>query len=413
MDPEGDSLSAIRISGPSHGTLALNANGSFVYTPNGNFNGEDRFTYRADDGAFHGTGGEPTDVGTVTISVTAQPDAPSAVNDSISTTKNASKSVNVLANDSDPDGDAISVSGHTQPSHGTVSHSGGTFTYVPHNNYTGADSFSYTIRDITGRTASATVSIDVANALSSVVFRAMGDVPYSSSDFTAMTQDIANVGSNDQFFIHLGDIKSGSGSCASSVYTSVAAALLASQKTVFIIPGDNEWNDCSNPSQAWSYWVSNFARFDENWTDPFTVTRQAQRDENFAFVHGGVLFIGLNLVGGSVHDSQEWAQRMQHNSQWLSANFATYRDQVSTAVVFAHAFPDGARQAFGDAFVTAAQQFGKPILYLMGDKHSWKLDKPFSAAQNVTRVIVDQGAPSVRVTVTHDPASPFAFDRTP
>jgi hypothetical protein len=159
--------------------------------------------------------------------------------------------------------------------------------------------------------------------------------------------------------------------------------------------------------------VNNFARFDENWTDPFTVRRQAQRDENFAFVHGGVLFIGINLVGGAVHDSQEWARRMAEDSQWVSENLATYKAQVSSAVLFAHAYPDGARQSFGNAFVTAAQQFQKPILYLMGDLHSWKLDKPFSGAPNVTRVIVDQGVPSVRVTVTHNPASPFEFDRTP
>ena len=83
------------------------------------------------------------------------------MNDSITTTKNSSQSFDVLSNDSDPDGDSISVSGHTQPSHGTLSQNGGTFTYVPDNNYTGSDSFSYTIRDTTGRTASATVSIDV------------------------------------------------------------------------------------------------------------------------------------------------------------------------------------------------------------------------------------------------------------
>ena len=60
-DSEGDTLNAIRISGPSHGTLALNTNGSFVYTPDKNFNGADSFTYRADDGAFHSNSGrKPT-----------------------------------------------------------------------------------------------------------------------------------------------------------------------------------------------------------------------------------------------------------------------------------------------------------------------------------------------------------------
>ena len=51
-DPDGDPLTAVLVSGPSHGTLTLNANGSFTYTPNANFNGTDSFTYRASDGTL-------------------------------------------------------------------------------------------------------------------------------------------------------------------------------------------------------------------------------------------------------------------------------------------------------------------------------------------------------------------------
>ena len=51
-DPDGDPLSAVLGSGPSHGTLTLNANGSFTYTPAANFNGSDSFTYRASDGTL-------------------------------------------------------------------------------------------------------------------------------------------------------------------------------------------------------------------------------------------------------------------------------------------------------------------------------------------------------------------------
>ena len=50
-DPDGDPLTAVLVTGPSHGTLTLNANGSFSYTPAADFTGSDSFTYRASDGS--------------------------------------------------------------------------------------------------------------------------------------------------------------------------------------------------------------------------------------------------------------------------------------------------------------------------------------------------------------------------
>ena len=52
-DPDGDPLTAVLVTGPSHGTLTLNANGSFTYTPAANFTGTDSFTYRASDGTLN------------------------------------------------------------------------------------------------------------------------------------------------------------------------------------------------------------------------------------------------------------------------------------------------------------------------------------------------------------------------
>jgi large repetitive protein len=51
-DPDDDSLNAVLVSGPSHGTLTLNADGSFTYRPEDDFNGSDSFTYRASDGSL-------------------------------------------------------------------------------------------------------------------------------------------------------------------------------------------------------------------------------------------------------------------------------------------------------------------------------------------------------------------------
>src|SRR5439155_15347512 len=78
-DVDGDALTAVLVSGPSHGNLSLNANGSFTYTPTANFNGTDSFTYKANDGALD------SNVATVVIAVAAVNDAPVAQNNRYTT----------------------------------------------------------------------------------------------------------------------------------------------------------------------------------------------------------------------------------------------------------------------------------------------------------------------------------------
>ena len=73
-DPENDALTAVLVTGPSHGTLTLNANGSFTYTGASNYNGTDTFTYKANDGSS-----SSTNAATVTITIAPVNDAPTAV----------------------------------------------------------------------------------------------------------------------------------------------------------------------------------------------------------------------------------------------------------------------------------------------------------------------------------------------
>ena len=344
--------------------------------------------------------------------------SPVAADDTAATYMDTPVVTNVLANDI-PGNPPTNITAVTQGSNGSVAIDGpaGTTTYTPNAGYIGSDSYTYNITDTDGETSTATVNVTVMETpLLPITFRVFGDVPYSKGEFAGIAADLANLGSSDEFFVHVGDIIAGGGSCNSSAYTNVATSLQTSSVPVFIIPGDNEYNDCSNPNQAWTYWENTFTHFEDNWTHGLNVSHQAIRDENFAFVHGDVLFVGINLVGGTVHDSNEWAQRQADDADWINENFNTYGDQVSRAVIFGHAFPNpngGPRQQFGQAFVAASQAFSDPVLYMMGDAHSWEHDMPYSQASNVTRVIVDQGVPSVRVTVTADPLTPFVFDRNP
>ena len=92
------------MSGPSHGTLTLNANGSFTYTPTADYHGADSFTYKANDGAAD------SNVATVSLTINAVNHPPVAVNDSYSVNEDTVLSVaatGVLANDTDADGDTL------------------------------------------------------------------------------------------------------------------------------------------------------------------------------------------------------------------------------------------------------------------------------------------------------------------
>ncbi len=154
--PRG-TLTAARVSGPSRGTLTLNTDGSFTYTPALNFNGVDTFTYTASDGAV------TTSATTVTITVASVNDLPVAGNDAYTTVRGSALTIaapGVLANDSDVDGTltAVLVSG---PANGTLTlGSNGSFTYTPGVGFSGTDSFSYQAWDGTGgSTATVTLSV--------------------------------------------------------------------------------------------------------------------------------------------------------------------------------------------------------------------------------------------------------------
>lgn len=141
-DPDGDSLNVINITQGSNGVVVNNNNDTLNYTPNSGFTGQDSFNYTISDG----NGG--TDEATVTVSVTAVNNAPVPVDDYAITDKSSAVAIDVLQNDSDPDGDIISVLSVNQGAKGTVTNNGdGTVTYVPGKRFKNQDSFSYTVTD--------------------------------------------------------------------------------------------------------------------------------------------------------------------------------------------------------------------------------------------------------------------------
>jgi Big-like domain-containing protein len=158
IDPDGDPLQISAIGAPAHGSASLNNNGVIItYTPEPGFAGVDSFTYTIDD--FRGGSATATVTVTVTASTANQP--PVAVADVATTSTNTPVIIGPLLNDSDPEGDVLSILSATNGAHGTaVVNAGLTITYTPATGFTGADQFSYTITD--GRnTASSTVTMTV------------------------------------------------------------------------------------------------------------------------------------------------------------------------------------------------------------------------------------------------------------
>ena len=165
-DEDNDTLSikAGSLTTPDHGGTVTISDGKVTYTPPTGYYGTETFQYTVSDGQ----GGE--DNGTVSVAVNA---TPTAHDDTASATRaGAAVTIDVLANDTDSDGDSLSIKSGSlsTPDHGgTATINSGKITYTPPDNYSGTETFDYTTTDGHGGEDTATVTVTIARAWGSPV----------------------------------------------------------------------------------------------------------------------------------------------------------------------------------------------------------------------------------------------------
>ena len=177
-DIDGDTLVVLNatVSNPTNGTVSANADNSLLFTPTTNFNGNASVNYTISDN----NGGIAS--ATVTVNVISVNSTPVAVNDYATTDEDTLVTINVLANDSDVDGDALMVTDPTA-TNGTVSVSlDSSLDYLPNANFNGSDTISYNVNDGNGATDSATVTVTIT---------AVNDAPIGVADTAVTNEDNA------------------------------------------------------------------------------------------------------------------------------------------------------------------------------------------------------------------------------
>ncbi len=192
-DPDGNTLSFSIAAPPVKGTISSldTATGQFTYSPMPNANGADSFQFRVSDGVLSSTA-------TVSVSISAVNDPPVAAPDTAATYANQPVTISVLGNDTDVDGNPLSLASAASGRHGTTVPSGTVLRYTPSGGYIGKDSFSYTLSDGRGGKDEGLVSVTIHGDTSrgstpgNPVIMAInaGGGPYTAADGTEYRGDV-------------------------------------------------------------------------------------------------------------------------------------------------------------------------------------------------------------------------------
>ena len=283
-------------------------------------------------------------------------------------------------------------------------------------------------------------------------FGVIGDTPYSIIEEAQLDLVIDEINREAlAFIVHVGDIKAGSRSaCSDDLFEQRKAIFQRIRHPFVLLPGDNEWTDCHRASAGGYDPLERLAALRRIFhagerslgarTMPLERqsrdARFAEYRENVRWIHGGVLFAGINVPGSnnnlgrtSAMDA-EHRQRMAANFAWLDEAFRIAAEKELAAVVILTQAnpgldwigrmlvgrPDGYAELRA-ALASHARSAGRPVLFVHGDTHQHRVDKPFvdetsgKTIENITR-LETFGSPQtnwVKVSVDEAEAQLFSI----
>jgi hypothetical protein len=258
-----------------------------------------------------------------------------------------------------------------------------------------------------------------------MTFCVIADVPYDQDEMDALPGQIATQMDGCEFLVHLGDLFIGDTFCDEEEYHAIRDIMLESKVPTFVVVGDNEWNDCQRGmiEIGWERWVNNFLRFENYWSHNFTVARQPGSEENFYFIHKRTLIIGLNVVGGRIHNSTEWSERLRGEFEWTRSviNLNLPTGNADGVIILSHANPSADHLELTVPFrnyMANELQNKYPILYLHGDGHDFMYTPHYLRQPNLLRMQHEGGTNEPILKIMADPArypnsvyNAFQFDR--
>jgi Calcineurin-like phosphoesterase len=290
----------------------------------------------------------------------------------------------------------------------------------------------------------------------------IGDTPYGDAQIADLPNLIAHINADAKVraVVHVGDIKNGSSRCDDSYYGFILDSFSSLQDPLLYTPGDNEWTDCHRANNGGYNPLErlDFLR-DVFFADPgqslggrkqrlltqADVPAHAEFVENQMWMESTVVF-SLHHAVGSNNGFAPWSgipdqpaprvaevnRRIAAALDWIDRSFALATSQSANGVVLFHQANMWSAATAQDGFdeiaariALRAAAFGKPVLLIEGDTHTYLVDHPFTpgdprfgvyatvAAPNVTRIVV-QGETSsewLRLQVDPQGASLFSWER--
>lgn len=283
-------------------------------------------------------------------------------------------------------------------------------------------------------------------------FGAMGDIPYNAREELGLDALFGSVASEPlAFLVHAGDIKAGSNMpCTDALYEDRRERLNRSPHALIFTPGDNDWADCRRESNGAADPLERLARLREMFfADAWSLGRRRlplsvqegclervgtgcacpALPENRLWSKNGVVFVTLHVVGSNdnrgfdaANDAEQRCRSLA-NHRWLdrAVRLAESPGQRGLVIVAqanlwlpsAYGVYDGIRSQIA----AAGRRLGRPVLYIHGETHLFKRDRPFVDAagkrvENVQRVEVP-GNPAVgwvRIVVDPNRSGLFAIE---